>query len=266
MTEPVVLGDPKPDSPPAKPAPEVNPEPIKVRRGERVLDRIMGEITPAGTDTDKIKVLLYSEPGVGKTTLAAGAPDPLFIDVDRGTRSIARMEPKPAVLKYRSIEQVEAIVRYAKEGNERFDQYGTFVLDTITMLQARLLDSQLRTKGEGMPVYKAGWDEYGENTQRLHMLLLQFMDIDKNLICCAHCKSEKNDATGFTVVRPYLTPGLARTINGIFDVVAYMRINAKGERIMEMAPSKTVVAKSRLNLPKETTKPTWASFTEKDSN
>lgn len=250
MSETVVLDD--------DPAPEVK-VPVKASTN-KILDAIMDRIKPAHVNTPTLKVLIYGEPGVGKTTFAATAPSPLLIDVERGSRAVLNVSNPVDVLEFRSIEQVETAIEYMKQGHEAFAKYETVILDSITEMQARLIDQQLRALGAGAPVYKADWGVYGENTQRLRMLVSAFRDIEKNLICTAHAKMDKDDQTGLNFVRPALTPGLAKTVAGIFDVVGYLRINAKGERVLRLQPSKTVLAKSRLALPEEINQPTWASI------
>ena len=39
-------------------------------------------------DSKKFSMILYGSPGVGKTTLALSAPDPVLIDFDRGISRI----------------------------------------------------------------------------------------------------------------------------------------------------------------------------------
>lgn len=251
MTEPIVLED---DAVAAKPT-----APIKTNK---VLDAILDRIAPVHVNTPTLKVLIYGEAGTGKTTFAGTSPSPLLIDVERGSRALLNVNNPVDVLEFKSIEQVEATIQYLKSGHDAFAKYDTIVLDSITEMQARLIDQQLRQLGGGAPVYKADWGVYGENTQRLRMLISSFRDIEKNLICTAHAKNEKDDQTGITFVRPDLTPGLAKTVAGIFDIVGYLRINAKGERVLRLQPSKTVKAKSRLPLPDEITSPTWASITK----
>lgn len=233
--------------------------------GDNILDAIMSRIGPASVVTPKLKVMIYGLPGCGKTTFAATAPKPLVIDVERGARSVLNVNNPVDVLEYRSIEQVEKTIEYLSAGNEAFKKYDTIVLDSISEMQRRLLDQQLRALGGGAPVYKADWGVYGENTQRLRMLVSAFRDIDKHLICTAHSKEEKDDQTGLTVTRPDLTPKLAATVAGLFDIVGYLRINQKGERILRVQPTKMVLAKSRLALPEEISSPTWDMIT-KDNN
>jgi phage nucleotide-binding protein len=241
MSNPILLDD-DPTEPPTE-------QPIST--GNKVLDAIMSRIAPATVASSKLKVLIYGEPGVGKTTFAATAPSPLLIDVERGSRSVLNVNNPVDVLDFQSINQVEAA----------FDKYETIVLDTLTEMQARLIDQQLRALGKGAPVYKADWGVYGENTQRIRMLVSMFRDIDKNLIATAHAKLDKDDQTGIEFVRPALTPGLAKTVNGMFDIVGFLKINSKGERVLRVQPNKRVLAKTRLDLPEEIINPNWNSLT-----
>lgn len=261
MSEPTVLGEEpvveeKPDTP------EAPPEKPKPSRADKVLEQLMATIAPVAVNTPYLKVLIYGEPGTGKTTFAGTAPSPLVIDVERGSRSLLNVDNPVDVMEFVSIKQVEGAVQLLKDGNSNFDKYETIVMDSITEMQARLIDQQLRELGGGAPVYKADWGVYGANTQRLRMLVSSFRDIPKNLICTAHAKTEKDDQTGLTRMAPALTPALLKTVTGTFDIVAYLRINAKGERVLRVQPSKTVLAKSRLALPEEMLNPTWVKLSQ----
>lgn len=227
---------------------------------DSILDRIMAKVSKPEVASTKLKVLIYGEPGVGKTTFAASAPKPFLIDVERGSRTLLGKDID--VLEYVSIEQVQATIEYLVNRNEAFDKYETIVFDSLSEMQRRLLDQQLGrlSKETGIPQYKADWDIWGVNTQRLRSLMSAFRDIDKNLIVTAQAKQDKDDSTGIIGMRPDLTPKLAATVAGLFDIVAYLRINSQGERILQCQPTKTVLAKTRVQLPKELLNPTWASL------
>lgn len=230
-------------------------------KSDPVLDRIMARISKPETASSTLKVLIYGEPGVGKTTFAASSPMPLIIDVERGSRVLAGRDV--AVMEYVSIEQIDKLMDYLLASDKSFDNYSTIVFDSISEMQRRLLDQQLATvsKSAGAPVYKADWDLWGANTQILRAMVSRFRDIQKNLVMIAHAKADKEEATGIMQMRPDLTPRLASTITAMFDVVGYLKINSKGERILQVQPSKTVVAKSRVTtLPKEILNPTWDSI------
>lgn len=48
-------------------------------------------------DSKKFSMILYGSPGVGKTTLALSAPDPVLIDFDRGMSRVKAQHRKPAI-------------------------------------------------------------------------------------------------------------------------------------------------------------------------
>lgn len=48
-------------------------------------------------DSKKFSMILYGSPGVGKTTLALSAPDPLLIDFDRGMSRVKAQHRKTAI-------------------------------------------------------------------------------------------------------------------------------------------------------------------------
>lgn len=243
VTDPVVLADPVEAIPPK----DLDP----------ILTKIMSRISKPEQTATYLKVMLYSEPGVGKTTLAATAPNPLIIDVERGTRVLQNKDVD--VLEYVSIEQVEKVIDYAVKGDPAFAKYDTFVFDSLSEMQRRILDQQLNkaSKAIGTPVYKADWEMWGQNTQRLRTLMSRFRDINKHIIVTAQAKQDKDEASGIMMWRPDLTPRLASTVTGLFDIVGYYRIDSKGERILQVQPTKTIVAKTRVTLPKEITNPTW---------
>lgn len=51
------------------------------------------------TFSDKtFSMILYGSPGVGKTTLALSAPDPIIIDFDRGISRVKAQHRKPTIV------------------------------------------------------------------------------------------------------------------------------------------------------------------------
>ena len=46
----------------------------------------------------KFSAILYGSPGVGKTTLALSAPDPVLIDFDRGVSRVRAQHRKPTIV------------------------------------------------------------------------------------------------------------------------------------------------------------------------
>src|SRR4051812_4997929 len=85
-----------------------------------------------------LNLLIYGEPGAGKTYLAATAQDSeatspiLFLDVEGGTVTIRRRKDVD-VVKVRSMQQVEEIHNKLYADTERY--YKTVIIDSLTELQ-----------------------------------------------------------------------------------------------------------------------------------
>jgi phage nucleotide-binding protein len=242
-----------------KPAPSA---PAKAASTNPIVEALMARIAKPETTSQFLKVLIYGEPGVGKTSLCGSAPNTLLIDVERGSRTLVGTSVD--VLEYVSFQQVDKFVDLLVADDPAFSKYDTIAFDSLSELQRRVLDSQLdvTSKTTGTKTYKASWDHYGPNTQMLRELMSRFRDVpNKNLIVTAQTKLDKDETTGITFNRPDLTPKLNATITAMFDIVGFLKINSKGERVLQVQPSKTVVAKSRITtLSKEINNPTWASF------
>jgi len=90
-------------------------------------------VAPWTSEGEGEKIILYAPSGMGKTTLAAMAPDPVFIGCDDGGRKIVNPLTGHPVLHVPGIESF-ADVRGALR-SPVFDDHQTVVIDTVTMLQ-----------------------------------------------------------------------------------------------------------------------------------
>ena len=80
------------------------------------------------------KIIAYGPSGIGKTTLAAMAPTPVFLGVDDGGRKIVNPITGKLINKVDGIETFQD-VRDALQAPGLFDQVETIVIDTITKLE-----------------------------------------------------------------------------------------------------------------------------------
>lgn len=120
------------------------------------------------------KIILYGPSGMGKTTLATMAPNPVFIGLDDGARKIRHPktgEPVQAILGVETWEDL----RDALHQDSLFPSGSTIVLDTVTNADPLAEGFVLRTipndRGETMPNLIAYGYGKGEahvcNTMRL---------------------------------------------------------------------------------------------------
>lgn len=243
-----------------------------VAEADEVLSKLMARISPVASAPKRRKVLVYGEPGTGKTVFAASAPSPLIVDVERGTMSLLNHDEyrDTAVLEFRSVAQLELLIGKLAEG--ALPEYETIVIDSFSELQKRDLDDILAAAAKqdaSRNKFLPTGPDYNINTEHMRRIASSLRDLDRNVIVTCHVKEEKDDSTGRLLVRPNLTPKLAGTMAGIFDVVGYMTINGSGEnakRTLQVHPTNKVTAKTRIGgLPPVIEEPTFTTLF-KDAN
>jgi phage nucleotide-binding protein len=218
-------------------------------------------------------VLIYGDPGVGKTTLAAGAPKPILVDIERGgkvllrdphLRDIPTIEPDTFV-------EVEELFWAAKKGELPYD---TFILDSLSEFQRRHLDELLikAAKDQKRPnrEYLAEQQDYRLSTEMMRRLVLMFRDLPQNLVVIAHAIEEKDDYDGKMTTRPSVTPKLAGTVIGMMDVVVYLEADfdrdGKFKNKAYVSPTKKIQAKNRLGMSGTIESPSWVKITGQTNN
>ena len=92
------------------------------------------KVTPWSGDAEGEKVILYGESGIGKTTLASLAPDPVFIGIDDGGRKIKHPVTGELLNHIPGIETFSD-VREVLQDVSLFKDYQTINLDNVTELE-----------------------------------------------------------------------------------------------------------------------------------
>lgn len=115
-----------PTTPPRPPAPP-KPSALPTTSGKSFT------VVPWVGDNDGKKIIIYGGSGLGKTTLASMAPNPVFIGTDDGGR--LAVNPKTGA----PIQHVDGITDFADVKavlkSDLFDAYSSVVIDTGTNLQ-----------------------------------------------------------------------------------------------------------------------------------
>lgn len=253
---------------PDEPAPSKEFEAV-VAEANSLLDQLMARITPVGNKSKYLKILVYGMPGTGKTVFTATAPNPLIVDVEKGSHSINNHPELRHVqaLEFKSIFQVEQLINFLGAKEPALDAYETIVIDSYSELQKRDLDEIVRVeaaKDAARNKYLPIGADYNVNTEHMRQIASALRDLDRHIIVTCHVKEEKDDTTGRLLVRPNLTPKLAGTLAGIFDVVGYMSTTTQGEntiRTLQVHPTVNVTAKTRIgNLPAVIENPTFSDI------
>lgn len=231
---------------------------------------ILNKIQPAG-DSPWIKMLIYGQPGTGKTVFSATAPNALILDAEtEGVKSLNNHPELDAgvIPQFHSIEQLDEVMEAVRNGE--LDDFDTIVLDTVTEFQAKVLSGQLakaRAKDSSRNPYLAFQSDYRENTEMLRRKLNEFCDLPKHIIMTAHVVEDKDEETGALTLRPGTTPKLASSLIGLVSVQGYMTVNnttKNGEtvltRTLQTMPTRRVKAKSRIKVPAIIENPKFSDF------
>ncbi len=154
----------------------------------------------------KFSMIIYGQPGVGKTTLAASAPKPVLFDLDKGVQRV-RAQHRPMTSRVATYEEMlEDVSSLAKTDCE------TIIIDTGGALITLMMDYVMRkdnvnkTKSGALSI--KGFGAVKQEFIRLtNMLKTNF---NKNIIYVFHSLEEK-DKDGSPVQR-LMCEGSAKTI------------------------------------------------------
>lgn len=127
------------------------------------------------------KILVFGQPGVGKSTLACSAPSPIVIQGEHGTDQInvARFDPPESWADVR--EQVQTLI----DDDAFASQFQSLVLDTLDGLEALLFADICREAG--VDSIEKAWRGYGKGYTRAverwreFLSLLEFLGRKRNM-------------------------------------------------------------------------------------
>jgi len=198
------------------------------------------EIIPAAESIEYINMLVYGNPGAGKTVLAGSAdavPDMrpvLFIDVEGGTFSLRDRYPEVEVVRVDSWKSMQRIYDALYRGDHK---YRTVVLDSLTEIQKFSMYNimhQLLQENPDRDPEVPGMREWGKNIEQIRRLVRAFRDLPMNAVFTALAATDKDSKTGSVVTRPSLSGKLAMEVGGFVDIVGYMYTKIIGEDIKRL--------------------------------
>lgn len=143
----------------------------------------------SGRVTRPQKIVIYGAEGIGKTTLAAQTPDPVFIDTEGGTAHLdVRRTQKPA--------DWEELVDLVKEVAATPDICKTLVIDTADWAEAMCVDficKKYKQPGIEAFGYGKGYSYLMEEFSHLLLACNEVILSGKNVVITAHAKMRKQE-------------------------------------------------------------------------
>jgi hypothetical protein len=211
------------DAPPA-PAPAVD----KQLRA----DNIAGLRISSPEEYQWLNLLVYGDPGVGKTRLAGSAifvPEMspvLLLDFEGGTLSLGDMQDID-VVRLTSWEKVDRLYGSLYDKNP----YKTVIIDSLSEVQkfsmSEIMKSVVLKDSERDPDI-ASLREWGKNGEQIRRLVRAFRDLPCNAIFTALMSEDRDDRTGTFKIRPALPGKLKGEVAGYVDIVMYMYLKEVG--------------------------------------
>jgi hypothetical protein len=205
----------------------------------------MKAITP---ESRVFTTVIYGPSGVGKTTIAATAPRPAFLDTNKGLLSIAG-RPGLEHVQGEDINDVDGMERafdnFVGRGKRDWrKKFGTIVVDHFDDLQAMIMEhlgERRHERYENKDIDESEQKDWGVMATKLKRILRKYktLPIHKILICGE--KESRDDGR----LMPSLQGQLGNQLPYFADHTMYLRLGKKGVRYLHLDPSEEFFAKTR---------------------
>lgn len=188
----------------------------------------------------QIKMLIYGQPGIGKSSFAFTADAPLALDFDDGARRSAFRQDIVQVASWADVNAITA---------DDLKPYKTLVIDTVgralDFIAASIISDnpKLGTKTGGLSL-----QGYGALKASFVSWLSRMNTLGLDVVMIAHDKEATNERD-VKIVRPDVTGGSYNEIFKLADAVGYMfKLDGKKRGVLDFSPTENYVGKNPAQL------------------
>jgi len=187
-----------------------------------------------------LKCLVYGQPGLGKTTFALSAPNPVLLDFDNGVHRVNAEHQKDTL----QIESWQDCLDELKAGT--FNSYQTIIIDTagkmLDYLSAWIIYKNPKMGRANGALTLQG---YGERKGEFTAFIKTLSTMGKHVIFIAHEKEEKDGDVNYK--RPEIGGSSGNDLYKELDLIGYMEAIGK-KRTISFLPQEKYYAKNACGL------------------
>jgi len=173
--------------------------------------------TEEDVQVESMNMLIYGDPGTGKTTFAYSAKNPVLIALDKGYK---RSGLRRDALEVEDWNDVLEVINT----QDLINAYDTFIFDDMGSMQdfiKRHISAQGGATTKDGNLSMRGW---GQLAQEFKKFFKKAKDINKDLILIAHSKEYKDGEDGPIMYKPDIQGSTYNYIFRYLDLVGYLHI------------------------------------------
>lgn len=187
-----------------------------------------------------LKALIYGQPGLGKTTFALSAPDPVLLDFDGGVHRVSPTHQKDTL-------QIESWQDCLDELNAgTLNPYKTIIIDTagkmLDYLGTYLIQKNPKLGKSNGALSLQG---YGERKMEFSNFIKRISTMGKHIIFIGHEKEEKDGEVNYK--RPEVGGSSGNDLYKELDLIGYMEAIGR-KRTISFLPQEKYYAKNACGL------------------
>lgn len=194
----------------------------------------------------KAKVIIYSKPGDGKTTVAGLIPGKTLLLAIDGTEQVLEGYSSVDVIKFNAEDPHNHLVKFYAFAKANADKYDNIFVDNLTHYQKLWLMHKGENTKSGMPELK----DYALFDTHILKTVEAFYSIDANVILTfweTTREITQEDGNKYTQFIPDIREKIVNHIMGISHIVARLSKKADGTRGFILEGNQSLFAKNHLD-------------------